>query len=323
MLYKEGVPSRPSHLTGAVFALIVTFLWSTSFLLLKLSLPYVPPLTLAAVRYVIAFVFLLGYALLVDRRKPARLAWGTLITIGILNYGVGQGLTYSALLILPVAMIAMLYSLLPPLQALADTIWLREPPTLVEMLGAAVTLGGVALYLPWGGSMAWAGLVLMGGTLVVATIGTTLTRKIARDGSTSTLHLTLVSVGAGALFMLPIGLAAEPTPRFPLPVVAALIWLALANTAIAFSLWNHALRTLTAFEANIIANTTLFQVGALGWIFLGEALTVRQIIAMFIAFGGVLLAQLPALRARARGPVASAASQEGPTKVLFGRKEEG
>lgn len=300
-----GVPARPSHLAAAVSALVVTFLWSTSFLLLKLTLPHVPPLTLAAVRYAIAFGFLLGYALLVDRRRPARLAWGTLIVIGILNYGVGQGLTYSALLILPVATIAMLYSLLPPIQAIADTIWLREPPTLVEMLGAIVTLGGVALYLPWGGSVAWSGLVLMGGTLIVATVGTTLTRKVARDGSTSTLHLTLVSVGAGAFFMLPIGLAAEPAPRFPLPVIVALIWLALANTALAFSLWNHALRTLTAFEANIIANTTLFQVGALGWIFLGEALTGRQIVAMFIAFGGVLLAQLPALRARRRLAVAA------------------
>lgn len=68
----------------------------------------------------------------------------------------------------------------------------------------------------------------------------------------------------------------------------------------AFSLWNHALRTLTAFEANIIGNTTLFQVGVLGWIFLGEVLTGRQIAAMLIAFGGVLLAQLPALRPRRR-----------------------
>lgn len=297
--------SRPSRLTAAVFALIVTFLWSSSFLLLKLTLPYVPPLMLAAVRYAIAFVFLLGYGLLVDRRRPTRLAWGILILIGIMNYGVGQGLTYSAMLILPVALIAMLYSLLPPLQAIADTIWLREPPTLVEVLGAVVTLGGVALYLPWSGSIAWPGLILMGGTLIAATIGTTLTRKVARDGATPTLHLTLVSVGAGALFMLPIGLATGPAPRFPLPVIAALIWLALANTAVAFSLWNHALRTLTAFEGNIIANTTLFQVGALGWIFLGEALTGRQIAAMLIAFGGVLLAQLPALRARRRLAVAT------------------
>jgi len=282
----------------------VTFLWSTSFLLVKLSLPFVPPVTLAAVRYLLAFLFLLAYALLLDRRRPARLAWMTLVVIGIFNYGVSQGLQYSAMRVLPVATIALLFCLLPAIQAIADTIWLREPPAPVELLGAAVTLGGVALYLPWGGSIAWIGLLMMAGTLIAATIGTTLSRKVAREGTTSTLHLTLVSIGAGALSVLPVGLLGEPAPRFPPFVVGALLWLALANTAVAWSLWNHALRTLTAFEANLVANTTVFQVGVLGWIFLSEPLTGRQIVAIVVAFGGVLLAQLPALRAR-RPAVAS------------------
>jgi drug/metabolite transporter (DMT)-like permease len=294
----EGVFARPTHLAAVFSALLVTFLWSTSFLLVKLSLPFVPPVTLAAVRYLLAFLFLLAYALLLDRRRPVRLAWMTLIVIGIFNYGASQGLQYSAMRVLPVATIALLFCLLPPIQAIADTIWLREPPAPVELVGAAVTLGGVALYLPWGGSIAWVGLLMMAGTLIAVTIGTTLSRKVAREGATSTLHLTLVSIGAGALSVLPVGLLGEPAPRFPLFVVGALLWLALANTAVAWSLWNHALRTLTAFEANLVANTTVFQVGVLGWIFLGEPLTGRQIVAIAVAFGGVLLAQLPALRTR-------------------------
>jgi probable blue pigment (indigoidine) exporter len=148
--------------------------------------------------------------------------------------------------------------------------------------------------------VAWGGLLLMLGTLVLSTIATTLTRRVARQGATPTLHLTLVSTGAGALVILPVGVLAESAPHFPAAVVGALFWLAVANTAVAFSLWNHALRTLTAFEANVIANTTVFQVGVLGWLFLGESLTPRQILATCIAFGGVLLAQLPAVRARRR-----------------------
>jgi probable blue pigment (indigoidine) exporter len=290
--------ARPSRFAAALSALVVTVLWATSFLLVKLSLPYVPPVTLAAVRYLLAFVLLLVYALLLDRRRPGALAWGTLVIIGVLQYGAGQALQYSAMRSLPVATIALLFSLLPALQAVADTIWLREPPTVVQLTGAAITLGGIALYLPWGGAVAWGGLALMAGTLVASTVATTLSRHVAREGSTPTLHLTLVSTGAGALSILPIGLLAEPGPRFPPAVVVALLWLALANTAVAFSLWNHALRTLTAFEANVIANTTLFQVGILGWVFLGEALTGRQVLAMILAFGGVLFAQLPALRMR-------------------------
>jgi drug/metabolite transporter (DMT)-like permease len=289
-----------AHLVAALYALAVTFLWSTSFLLVKISLPFVPPITLAAVRYLLAFGVLAVYALILDRRRPAGIAWATIAIIGILQYGVGQALQYTAMQVVPVAMIALLYALLPALQAIADTVWLREPPMLVQLLGGGVTIGGIALYLPWGRAVPWGGLLLVGGTLVASTIATTLTRYIARAGSTPTLHLTLVSVGAGGLSMLPLGLAVESGPRFPPLVVVALIWLAVANTALAFSLWNHALRTLTAFEANVIGNTTLFQVGILGWIFLGEGLTARQMAAMVIAFGGVLLAQVPAVRAMRR-----------------------
>jgi drug/metabolite transporter (DMT)-like permease len=286
------------QLVAAVYALVVTVLWSTSFLLVKVSLPFVPPITLAAVRYVLAFLVLLIYALAFDRRRPARLAWGTLALIGTLQYGVGQALQYTAMEVLPVALVSLLFSLLPPMQAVADTIWLREPPALVQLVGGGVTIGGIALYVPWGSPVPWGGLILMAGTLVASTIATTLTRRVAREGSTPTLHLTLVSTGAGALAILPVGVLAESGARFPPAVIIALLWLAVANTALAFSLWNHALRTLTAFEANVIANTTLFQVGLLGWVFLGEALTSRQMVAMVVAFGGVLLAQAPAFRSR-------------------------
>jgi drug/metabolite transporter (DMT)-like permease len=288
------------HLVAVLYALVVTVLWSTSFLLVKVSLPFVPPITLAAVRYLLAFVVLLVYALVLDRRRLIRIAWMTFAVIGILQYGVGQALQYTAMEELPVALVSLLYALLPAMQAVADTVWLHEPPTLIQMMGGAVTIGGVALYLPWGASVAWGGVLLVIGTLVCSTIATTLTRRVAREGSTPTLHLTLVSTGAGALSVLPVGLLSETAPRFPPAVVLALLWLAVANTAVAFSLWNHALRTLRAFEANVIGNTTLFQVGILGWIFLKEALTGRQILAMLVAFGGVLLAQLPAVGARRR-----------------------
>jgi drug/metabolite transporter (DMT)-like permease len=288
------------QLLAVLYAFAVTFLWSTSFLLVKVSLPFVPPVTLAGVRYLLAFGVLLVYAVAVDRRRLVGIAWGTLALIGILQYGVGQALQYTAMQALPVALVSLLFSLLPPMQAVADTIWLKEPPALLQLLGGGITIGGIALYLPRGGGVAWGGLLLMLGTLVLSTIATTLTRHVARQGATPTLHLTLVSTGAGALVILPVGVLAEPAPHFPAAVVGALLWLAVANTAVAFSLWNHALRTLTAFEANVVANTTVFQVGVLGWLFLGEELTARQILAMCIAFGGVLLAQLPAVRARRR-----------------------
>jgi drug/metabolite transporter (DMT)-like permease len=69
-------------------------------------------------------------------------------------------------------------------------------------------------------------------------------------------------------------------------------WLAVVNTAFAFTLWNTALRTLNAFEAGVINNTMLIQVGILSWLFLDEPLSTRQILAMLLVVTGVIIVQL-------------------------------
>jgi len=55
--------SKPSsHLTIIMLALFVTFLWSTSFVIIKIGLAEIPPLTFAGLRYTIAFICLLPFA---------------------------------------------------------------------------------------------------------------------------------------------------------------------------------------------------------------------------------------------------------------------
>ena len=71
-----------------------------------------------------------------------------------------------------------------------------------------------------------------------------------------------------------------------------IIWLALVNSALAFSLWNHTLRTLSAMESSIINNTMLFQIAILAWLFLGENLSNFQLLGMVLAGLGTLLVQI-------------------------------
>jgi len=55
---------NPSRLKAIVLALLVTFLWSTSFILIKWGLAENPPLTYAGLRYTLAFLCLLPFAYL-------------------------------------------------------------------------------------------------------------------------------------------------------------------------------------------------------------------------------------------------------------------
>ena len=64
------------------------------------------------------------------------------------------------------------------------------------------------------------------------------------------------------------------------------------NTAVAFTLWNHSLRTLSVIQSSLINNTMLAQIAILAWLFLGEPLTGQKITGMVLAGVGALLARL-------------------------------
>jgi len=68
-------------------------------------------------------------------------------------------------------------------------------------------------------------------------------------------------------------------------------WLAVINTAFAFTLWNLTLRSLTAMESSIINGTMLIQIAILAWIFLGESISTQEGIGMIIAAIGAIIVQ--------------------------------
>lgn len=55
-----------------------------------------------------------------------------------------------------------------------------------------------------------------------------------------------------------------------LRAAALIAWLAVVNTALAFTLWNMSLRHLSAVESAGINNSMLIQIAMLAWIFLDE-----------------------------------------------------
>ncbi|MDZ7701389.1 MAG: DMT family transporter [Halobacteriales archaeon] len=82
-------------------------------------------------------------------------------------------------------------------------------------------------------------------------------------------------------------------------------WLAIVNTAFAFTPWNHTPQTLTATESSVVNNTMLVQIAVLGWLFLGEALTPLEIVGLALVTVGVLAVQLVRGRWWPRGSAVS------------------
>ncbi len=288
-------------------ALLVTFLWATSWVLIKIGLTdlVLPPITFAALRYVLAATILFPLALPALRRlprtAPTSRVFARVALLGVLLYAVTQGAQYAALVYLPAVAVSLALSATPVIVALLA---LRgsERPTFVQLGGTLALIVGAAIYFgPLQlGQGAVLGLLIIAVGLVANAASALLGRAIARDvlpAVGGTLGLTALSMAAGSAVLLVVGVALEGVPSLTGDEWLIIGWLALVNTAFAFTLWNHTLRTLTAVESSVLNNTMLIQIAILAWLFLGETLDLRQLLGLVIAFAGILGVQLSGARA--------------------------
>ena len=303
--WRKGVsPPRISHEPSArrvqavLLALLVTFLWSTSWILIKFGLKDIPALTFAGLRYGLAFLVLLPFALRGEELQKLRALppgmWARLALLGLLYYAVTQGAQFLGLAYLPAMTNSLLLSFSAVLVALLGVALLGERPTKLQWVGMALYLAGVLLYfyplsIPAAQTVGY--LIVIAGVLANA-FSSILGRAVNRSASLRPVTITLVSMGIGSLLLLVSGLAVQGLPRLSLQSWGIILWLAVINSALAFTLWNHTLRTLSAMESSIINNTMLFQIAILAWIFLGERLGARGIAGMLLAGVGTLLVQL-------------------------------
>jgi drug/metabolite transporter (DMT)-like permease len=287
-----------NHLIAILQAFLVTFLWSTSWVLVKFGLEDIPALTFAGLRYVLAFLILLPFFLRSGQaaalRKLSRREWGLLAVLGLVYYTITQGTQFLGIELLPAITFSLMLNFSAPLVALLSIPLLKEKPTWMQWLGIAVFLAGAFLYfypvfIPSG--MAF-GLLVGAASVVATSFGSILGRAINRQEALPALTVTVVSMGVGAFALLGVGLAVEPLPRMGWQQWGIVVWLAAINTAFAFTLWNRTLKTLSATESSMINNTMLVQIGLLAWLFLGEQPTGQQILGMAAALGGSILVNL-------------------------------
>ena len=275
-------------------------LWASSWVLIKLGLrASLPALTFAGLRYVLAFLCLTPLILLSSRNRSAirlfkRQDWGQLALLGIVFYTLTQGAQFLSLAYLPAAMASLLLNLTPLVVGVFGIIFLHEHPSPGQWLGIALTVLGVAVYfLPVGlkGIPIVGVLVALGGVLTNA-MSSLMGRQINRLASNSPLIITFTSMGIGAVLLLLIGVLFQGFDRLDLQSGLLIAWLAVVNTTFAFTLWNHTLRTLSAVESSIINSLMMPQIALLAFLFLGEALTGKEIMGLILVGIGVLVVQL-------------------------------
>ena len=290
------------HLTPVLQALFVTFLWSTSWVLIKLGLRDIPAVSFAGLRYSLAFL-VLAPALLASPELRARLRrltrreWLRLGLLGVVFYTLTQGAQFVALGHLPAVTLSLMLSFSPAAVALLGASFLGERLGGRQWGGVGCFLVGALIYfLPLDLELSGLGLAVGVVAMLSNTGGAVLGRSVNRSGELHPLLVTVVSMGFGSLLLLVTGVLVEGLPRLEASAWAIVAWLAVINTALAFTLWNHTLRRLTAIESSLLNNTMLVQIAILAWIFLGEPIGAREALGLLLAILGVVLVQLPGRR---------------------------
>lgn len=295
MAWFDRKPSRGLSVTLAIF---VTVLWASSWVLIKIGLEDIPALTFGGLRYSVAALFLLPLALRSQRIQSLRgLPTGDhlrLVLLGILFITITQGAIFLSLALLPAIPTNLILSLSGVVIALLGILFLKEIPGPRQWFGILVySLGMMLFFYP--AAFPTSNLIGVAAALIGVLangFSSILGRYFNREGKIDPVTISASTMGIGGILLLLVGIVFQGLPALTLLDWVIVFWLAAVNSALAFSLWNYTLKTLTAVESGVINNLLMIEVPLLAILFLGESLSIQQGIAMLIALVGVTLVQL-------------------------------
>jgi drug/metabolite transporter (DMT)-like permease len=275
----------------------VTFLWSISKILIKIGLGEISPLAFATYRYtiassILALVVVCRYgidAATINRRQVL-----VFLLLGFTGYFVAPALQFLGLYYLDAVTVTFVLDLTRFLVLILSVLFLKEIPSFIQLVGIALALAGVLAFFH--GSIVVSegitGLFAAFFSGVGLAAFTVLSRHYLRGYRGNVVSLTVCSMALGSMMLLGATVLTQNVMAISLNGWIIVLWLGVVNTALAYVLWNHALKVLKAYEHSIVQNTMLVQTALLAYVFLNESLTPYKILGIVLVFVGVLVVQL-------------------------------
>ena len=291
------MPPMPRRATVLGTLLALTLIWGSTWAAIRVSLRGIPPLTGVALRFTLAGLVLLALApALGVRLRAGRREWALWIANALLTFCVSYGLVFWAEQWVPSGLAAVLFATFPLWVALLAHFMLPD-----ERLGAAGLAGtvlgfvGVAVifsedFNAFGGRQVAGVAAVMLLAPLASAIANVAIKRWGRDLhplSVSAVPMLLAGGVMGALAAvaergMPIELSGAP--------LAALVYLALVGSALAFTLYFWLLQHLPATRLSLITYTSPVVAVALGALALGEPVTARMLAGTALVIAGVVMA---------------------------------
>lgn len=282
-------------------ALLVTFLWSASRIIIKIGLVSVSPYFLIGLIQLFAFGCLLLYYFLVRpplNFKLAKREINLLVLLGLVGFTASPLLMTLGLQLVSGATAGLVAGFSSVLVMIMSLVILQEKPFAMQWLGVIVAVLGAVVFLSggyFGGT--FPGLILIFLGEVGFAFSAVVTRLVVRQPGDETMITALVGNGLAAFILFPTGLAVSGW-QAPSPLLWLLVLVVGGIFAFAGLLWNEALEALKAYEASVMQNTMLIQVALLSVIFLGERLGWQNVVGGILVILGALLVEQAVLLRR-------------------------
>lgn len=288
------VPGRATVL-GTLVAL--TVIWGTTWAAIRVSLQGVPPLTGVALRFTLAGFVLLALAPAFGvRLRPGRREWALWVANALLTFCVSYGLVFWAEQWVPSGLAAVLFATFPLWVALLAHLMLPD-----ERLGTAGLAGtvlgfvGVAVIFSEDfGTLGGPRVAVAAAVMLLAPLASAIANvAIKRWGhDVHPLAVSAVPMLLAGAVMGSIAAVAERGARVELSgaPLAALVYLALVGSALAFTLYFWLLRHLPATRLSLITYTSPVVAVAIGAMALAEPLTARMLAGTALVVAGVAMA---------------------------------
>ncbi len=287
---------------GAAFALL-TLVWGTTWAAIRIALEGIPPLFGVAIRFSLAGLILLGWALArgVRIRGSAR-EWRLWIANALLTFAAAYGLIYWAEQRIPSGLASIIFATFPLWVVLFGRLLLtREPVGFRRAAGVLAGFLGVALLFsedlelvvgPGAGTTA---LVLLASP-ALASVGSLVVKRWGQGMAPESMAaIPMLLCGA---IMTPVALWFERDRAFSslLAPWLATAYLALVGSALTFPVYFWLLARRSAVVASLVAYTAPVLAVAVGVVLFDEPVTPRILAGGLLVLAGVAAALAPGRR---------------------------
>jgi probable blue pigment (indigoidine) exporter len=264
--------------------------WGTTYAVTTQFLPPDRPLFTGLMRALPAGLVLLALA----RVLPRGAWWWKSAVLGALNIGAFFPLLFLSAYRLPGGMAAVVGSIGPLFVVGLSALLLGQRPTARSVLTGAVAAFGVSLVvLKAAGALDPVGVLAALASTASMSTGTVLTKRWGRPDGVGPLALTGWQLTAGGLLIAPVAFLVEGAPpALDGRAIGGYLYLALANTAIAYWLWFRGIGRLSATQVTFLGPLSPLTAAVVGWAALGQALTPVQLAGTVLAFGATVFGQI-------------------------------